>query len=520
VAADVFAAARAWAARDPDPDTRAEVDTLLAAHDAVALADRFGARLEFGTAGLRGELGAGPNRMNRALVRRVAAGLARYLGTGARVVIGYDGRHKSHDFALDSAAVFTAAGLDAHLMPGPLPTPMTAFAVRHLGCAAGVMVTASHNPPRDNGYKVYLGDGAQIVPPADHDISAAIDAVDAEDVDPPLADGYAILDESIVDAYLDHTLALVAPGPRALRIVYTPLHGVGGAVAREAFHRAGFDDVHVVARQAEPDPDFPTTPFPNPEEPGTLDLALADAMRVDADIVIANDPDADRLAVAVGGRRLTGDEVGSLLGHHLLSTRGAEGGRERLVVTSIVSSSRLERIAADLGAHCERTFTGFKWIVRPALAHPEWRFVFGYEEALGYLVGDGKDEAVRDKDGISAALVIAELAAALKEEGKTLLDRLAELDARYGAYHTAQRSFRLPPDAQARVMETVRRLDGAEDLRPAADVVILERPEGRIVYRPSGTEPKLKLYAETVGGDAGALADTAARWAGLGDPSR
>jgi phosphomannomutase len=370
------------------------------------------------------------------------------------------------------------------------------------------MVTASHNPPRDNGYKVYLGDGAQIIPPADHEISAAIDAVGSlKGI--PLDHDYRVLDDGVVEAYLDAITGIVAAGPRQLRIVYTPMHGVGGELAVAAFSRAGFTDVHVVARQAKPDPDFPTVPFPNPEEPGALDLALADAERLGADVVIANDPDADRLAVAVHGRRLTGDEVGCLLADHLLATRPA--GRPRLVTTSIVSSTRLGRIAGHYGAHYERTLTGFKWIVRPALAHPDWEFVLGYEEALGYSVGG----IVHDKDGISAALVAAELAALLHAGGQTLLDRLRELDDRYGPNRTAQRSFPIGPDEQAAVMARVRALPGAQDLRPTADVVIIESPAGRVVFRPSGTEPKLKLYAEVVDGDPQARLDDASRWAGL-----
>jgi phosphomannomutase len=439
--------------------------------------------------------------MNRALVRRVAAGMGAYLGAGKRVVIGYDARHKSDVFALDSAHVLAGAGLDVRLMSRALPTPLVAFAVLHLSADAGIMVTASHNPARDNGYKVYLGDGAQIVPPADRDISAAIDAV----TDIAWGDAFTVLGDEVVDAYL---AGLPAAAPRDLRIVYTPMHGVGGSIAVEALLRAGFDDVHVVAAQAAPDPDFPTVAFPNPEEPGALDLALADAERLGADILIANDPDADRLAVAVGGRRLTGDEVGSLLGDHLL----AQGhGPDRLVVTSIVSSSLLDRIADDAGVHHERTLTGFKWIVRPALAHPEWEFVLGYEEALGYAVG----ARVRDKDGISAAVAIATFAADLKASGRTLLDGLAALDARYGRYRTGQRSFRVGPEAQAAAIARIRTRADAEDLMPAADVVIVHAPEGRVVFRPSGTEPKLKVYAEVIDGDVDTLLATAAEWAGL-----
>ena len=501
-------AALTWLAEDPDPDTRAELEAILAKGDDKALDERFGSRLQFGTAGLRGELGAGPNRMNVVLVRRAAAGIARYLGPGRRVVIGYDARHKSDVFAADSAAVLAGAGIEALLLPRRLPTPVLAFAVRHLACDAGIMVTASHNPPRDNGYKVYLGDGAQIIPPADAEISAAIDAVGSLG-EIPLDHTYRVLDDTVVEAYLDAVCSVVTDGPRQLRIVYTPMHGVGGHLALDAFRRAGFADVHVVAQQAEPDPDFPTVAFPNPEEPGALDLALADGEQLGADLVIANDPDADRLALAVQGRRLTGDEVGCLLADHLLATRPAS--RPRLVTTSIVSSTLLGRIAGDYGAQYERTLTGFKWIVRPALAHPDWEFVIGYEEALGYAVGG----VIYDKDGISAALVAAELAASLHAAGHTLLDRLRELDDRYGRYRTAQRSFRLGPDEQAAAMVRVRSIPGAQSSPPPADVVVVETAAGRVVFRPSGTEPKLKLYAEVVDGDPQALLDEASRSAGL-----
>jgi phosphomannomutase len=511
VATDLRGEALSWLSSDPDPETRAEIQALLDAGDDAALRDRFAQRLQFGTAGLRGELGGGPNRMNRALVRRAAAGLARYLGPGRRVVIGYDHRHKSDEFALDSAGVMAAAGLRVVVLPRPLPTPVLAFAVRHLSCAAGVMVTASHNPARDNGYKVYLGDGAQIIPPADAEISAAIDGVGRDPV--PMSDAFAIESDAIVGDYLDAATSVARPVDRHdVRIVYTPMHGVGGDVALRALAASGFADVRVVAEQRDPDPDFPTVAFPNPEEPGALDLALRDSEKVAADLVLANDPDADRVAVAVGGRRLTGDEVGALLADHLLRSRPCNRGR--LVASSIVSSTLIERIADTYGTRSERTLTGFKWIVRPALAHPELEFVLGYEEALGYTVGS----VVRDKDGISAALVIAELAAALKRDGGTLLDRLAELDERYGRYRTAQRSFRIPHDAQQRAMERVRALPHAEDLSPRADVVVVQRDRHRVVFRPSGTEPKLKIYAETVDGDVDALVADAVSWAGL-EPS-
>jgi len=351
---------------------------------------------------------------------------------------------------------------------------------------------------------VYLGDGAQIVPPADRDISAAIDAVS-----PPvaLADGFRRVGDEVVDAYLAAIGGVAGAGPRDLRIVYTPVHGVGGRVALAALRQAGFTDVHVVAAQADPDPDFPTAPFPNPEEPGVLDLALALADEVGADIVLANDPDADRLAVAVGGRRLTGDEVGCLLGEDRLAQ--APPGRDPLVVTTVVSSTLLGRIAADAGAHYERALTGFKWVARPAIAHPAWELALGYEEALGYAVG----EAVRDKDGISSAVAVASLAARTKAAGGTLLDRLADLDRRYGRYRTAQRSFRIAVAEQEAVMARVRAVRGACVLGPG--VVRVALADGWVAFRPSGTEPKLKLYAEVVDGDLERALATAAAWAGL-----
>ena len=346
------AAARTWLAEDPDSDTRAELSALLDSRDAEGLADRFGSRLQFGTAGLRGALGAGPNRMNRAVVIRAAAGLAAYLleTGGTSIVIGYDARHKSDAFAWDTAAVMAGFGITASVLPRPLPTPVLAFAIRHLGVSAGVMVTASHNPPQDNGYKVYLGDGGQIVPPADADISRHIDAVGAL-ADVPRSDAWHLLDDAVLDAYIDGitSMPLLAALPhRDVRIAYTPLHGVGRDVVLAAFARAGFTSLSVVAEQAAPDPDFPTVAFPNPEEPGAIDLALALARSSGADLVLANDPDADRCAAAIpdsavdgGWRMLRGDEVGVLLADFLLS-QGISG----RYATSIVSSSLLSAMAA------------------------------------------------------------------------------------------------------------------------------------------------------------------------------
>ena len=529
--ADLLARARTWLAEDPDPDTRSELADLLASAEGPAeeqqcaawseLAERFAGTLQFGTAGLRGEMGAGPMRMNRAVVIRAAAGLAAYVGKrapGGLVVIGYDARHKSYDFARDTAAVVVAAGLRAVLLPGPLPTPVLAFAVRHLDAAAGVMVTASHNPPRDNGYKVYLGgelEGAQIVPPHDAGIAAEIDAVAALADVPLAADGWEVPDrDAVLDPYLARAAGLVDPGsPRELSVVYTPMHGVGRDTFLAAFERAGFPAPAIVAAQADPDPDFPTVGFPNPEEPGAMDLAFETAKALGPDIVIANDPDADRLAVAVpdadspsGWRMLRGDEVGALLAAHIVH-KSAEG----TFATTIVSSSLLSRIAAAAGLGYAETLTGFKWISRaPGLR-------YGYEEALGYCVDP---DAVRDKDGISAALLLAELAAGLKAAGRTLGDLLDELALGHGLHATDQLAvrvadLRLIAAAMARLRERPPvalaglRVDSADDLEqgsadlPPTDGLRyrLSGPavdSARVVVRPSGTEPKLKCYLEVV----------------------
>ncbi|MFJ9544311.1 phospho-sugar mutase [Streptomyces sp. NPDC101225] len=507
---ELLARAHAWLAEDPDPETRDELAKLIEAGDVTELADRFGGTLQFGTAGLRGELGAGPMRMNRAVVIRAAAGLAAYLdGKGRRgglVVIGYDARHKSADFARDTASVITGAGLRAAVLPRPLPTPVLAYAIRHLGAVAGVEVTASHNPPRDNGYKVYLGDGSQIVPPADAEIAAEIDAIAAlADVPRPDA-GWEILGDSVLDAYLARTDAVLAAGsPRTARTVYTAMHGVGRDTLLAAFARAGFPEPLLVAEQAEPDPDFPTVAFPNPEEPGAMDLAFARARASDPDLIIANDPDADRCAVAVkdGGdwRMLRGDEVGALLAAHLVR-RGARG----TFAESIVSSSLLGRIAEKAGLPYEETLTGFKWIARVEGLR------YGYEEALGYCVDP---DGVRDKDGITAALLITELASALKEEGRTLTDLLDDLAVEHGLHATDQLAVRVEDlsviaDAMRRLREQPpTELGGlavtrAEDLTrgtdrlPPTDGLRYTLDGARVVVRPSGTEPKLKCYLEVV----------------------
>ncbi|MEU9468419.1 phospho-sugar mutase [Streptomyces avermitilis] len=507
---ELIARAKAWLAEDPDAETREELAKLIDAEDVTELAARFGGTLQFGTAGLRGELGAGPMRMNRAVVIRAAAGLAAYLKAkgeqGGLVVIGYDARHKSADFARDTAAVMAGAGLRAALLPRPLPTPVLAYAIRHLGAVAGVEVTASHNPPRDNGYKVYLGDGSQIVPPADAEIAAEIDAVRALADVPRPDSGWETLDDSVLNAYLARTDAVLAEGsPRTARTVYTAMHGVGKDVLLATFARAGFPEPVLVAEQAEPDPDFPTVAFPNPEEPGAMDLAFAKARETDPDLIIANDPDADRCAVAVKGgtdwRMLRGDEVGALLAQHLVG-RGVRG----TFAESIVSSSLLGRIAEKAGLPYEETLTGFKWIARVEGLR------YGYEEALGYCVDP---EGVRDKDGITAALLITELASELKERGRTLLDFLDDIAVEHGLHATDQLSVRVEDlSVIANAMRRLReqpptRLAGlaitrSEDLTkgtdrlPPTDGLRYTLDGARVIVRPSGTEPKLKCYLEVV----------------------
>ncbi|MEU1073924.1 MULTISPECIES: phospho-sugar mutase [unclassified Streptomyces] len=510
---DLIARAKAWLAEDPDGETREELAKLIDNEELDELAVRFGGTLQFGTAGLRGELGAGPMRMNRSVVIRAAAGLAAYLkakGQGdGLVVVGYDARYKSADFARDTAAVMTGAGLKAVVLPRPLPTPVLAYAIRHLGAVAGVEVTASHNPPRDNGYKVYLGDGSQIVPPADAEIAAEIAAVASLNDVPRPEEGWETLGEEVLEAYLARTDAVLTPGsPRTARVVYTAMHGVGKDVLTAAFARAGFPPPALVAEQADPDPAFPTVAFPNPEEPGAMDLAFEAARAVNPDIVIANDPDADRCAVAVpdasvegGWRMLRGDEVGSLLAQHLVD-RGVSG----VFAESIVSSSLLGRIAEAAGLGYEETLTGFKWIARVEDLR------YGYEEALGYCVDP---EGVRDKDGITAALLVAELASVLKEQGRTLQDLLDDLAVRHGLHATDQLSVRVEDlsvisDAMRRLRENpptslaglaVTRAEdlteGTEEL-PPTDGLRYYLEGARVIVRPSGTEPKLKCYLEVV----------------------
>ncbi|QMW65625.1 phospho-sugar mutase [Mumia sp. ZJ1417] len=501
--------AEAWLAQDPDPQTRDELRVLLDSGDEAELSTRFAGRLVFGTAGLRGPLGAGPTRMNRVVVAQAAAGLAAYLRAHAdeapTLVVGYDARHNSAIFARDTCEIAEAAGVRALLLPEALPTPVLAFAIQHLGASAGVMVTASHNPPQDNGYKVYLGDGSQIVPPADVDIAEAIAAVGPVD-SLPRDEAYEVLTDEVREAYVAAVAALPDAGPRELVVAYTPLHGVGLATAAEAVRAAGFEALHVVEEQADPDPDFPTVSFPNPEEPGATDLLLALADHVGADLALANDPDADRCAVAVptpaGWHQLSGDEVGVLLADFLLR-RGVAG----TYATTIVSSSLLGRMAEAYGQPYAETLTGFKWIGRvPGLA-------YGYEEALGYAAAPA---IARDKDGISAMVRMLELAAELRVQGQTLRDRLDEIAARFGVHATDQLSVRIDDltlitQAMARLraapptvlggyaVEHVDDLEaGSESLPPTDGLRLVLAEGGRVVVRPSGTEPKLKCYLEVV----------------------
>lgn len=521
--AGLVAAARAWRDDDPDATTRDELDLVIGRADAgdadaaADLADRFSGLLEFGTAGLRGALGAGPNRMNRSVVIRAAAGLVAFLkaegeaGANPCVVIGYDARYNSDVFARDTAAVVVAAGGRALLLPQPLPTPVLAFAIRHVGADAGVMVTASHNPPQDNGYKVYLGDGSQIVPPADAQIAAHIASVARVADVAQAGDGWETLGEGLLDDYLDAVSAVVDPAsPRDLSCVHTSLHGVGHLTVTSAFARAGFPAPIPVAAQAVPDPDFPTVAFPNPEEHGAIDLALAQARESRCDLVLANDPDADRCAAAVldpavgDWRMLRGDEVGALLGAHILARGVAPGD---VFACSIVSSRLLSAMAASAGVAHEETLTGFKWISRvPGLR-------YGYEEALGYCVAPA---LVRDKDGVSAALLLAELAATLKAEGRTLVDLLDELAVRHGVHATDSFSVRVNDLSQTQtLMDRLRvgapdelagsrmvRVDdlarGDGGLPPTDGVRWFLADESRVIVRPSGTEPKVKVYLEVI----------------------
>jgi phosphomannomutase len=530
----LLVAATAWLAQDPDAETRAELSALIEARDEAALRDRFENRIGFGTAGLRGELGAGPNRMNRVLVTQAAAGIAAYLQANREqlldangrlsVVIGFDGRVNSDVFAEDSAQIFAAAGIDTWSV-GLVPTPVLAFATKYWTASAGIMVTASHNPPRDNGYKVYLGGangGSQIISPVDKQIAAEIDRVAREltfDQIPKSTD-FNHSGETTIHEYIKATgnlVGSVAVGPQP-RVVYTAMHGVGWQTTKQLFELTGINPPAVVIEQNEPDGAFPTVSFPNPEEPGALDLAYALARAEGADIIVANDPDADRLAIAIpdasaadGYRRLTGDEVGLILGDRMAAKWVSDGnGSNANLGASIVSSSALGAVAKHYGLGFKQTLTGFKWISKVP------NLVFGYEEALGYCVDIAHTP---DKDGISASLIILDLAIELHQRGSNLEQHLSELGQRYGHFATGQISIRVTDLSRiAKLMEAVRTAPPAElcgqsvrftDLAvgsaelPATDGVRLDlADERRVIVRPSGTEPKLKCYLQSVGSSA------------------
>ncbi|GLZ30282.1 phosphoglucomutase [Lentzea sp. NBRC 105346] len=503
-----------WIADDPDEATRTELQTILAkamSGDENALEDlrdRMAGPLTFGTAGLRGPVRAGSNGMNRAVVIRTTAGLANWLTEKGTVYVGRDARHGSQDFAEAAAQVLAGAGFDVRLLPRPLPTPVLAFLVRKHNAVAGVQITASHNPPADNGYKLYLRGGSQIVPPEDRQIEQAIAQVPAA-VSVPLSTNYRTVDEEQIDEYLQRIEQLPTGTAKTLKVALTPMHGVGGQTAVEALRRAGFTDVHVVRAQAVPDPEFPTVDFPNPEEPGAADQLLKLAGDIDADLAIALDPDADRCALGVkdadGWRMLRGDETGVLLGSLVLSTVDR---LDPLVATTIVSSSLLKSIAAKHGARYAETLTGFKWLVRAGEG-----LVFAYEEALGNCVDP---EYVSDKDGISAAVVACDLAAGLKASGRTLLDALDQLATEHGVHLTDQVSQRLTDlsligKVMARLRATPPDDFATEDLLPDADVLRLTAPGVRVIVRPSGTEPKLKAYLEVVEPVAESLPDAKAK---------
>ncbi|MHA6667310.1 phospho-sugar mutase [Homoserinimonas sp. A447] len=546
-------AAKAWLAQDPDDETRTELGALIADAETgsegaiTELRRRFGSRLTFGTAGLRGPIQAGPNGMNRVLVAQAAAGFAAYLLAREKtpsVVIGYDGRKNSRIFATDTAELMAGAGVRAILLPRLLPTPVLAFAVRHFDVSAGVMVTASHNPPNDNGYKVYLGgadQGAQIVSPADAHIEEQIRAVAGTSIvlDLPRSTDYEAADDEVVDEYVRRTVLLGTPPTVPLNFVYTAMHGVGSETARRVFADAGFGEPTVVAEQDQPDATFPTVAFPNPEEPGALDLAFATATSVGAELIIANDPDADRLAVAVpttngpsadgtdngAWRRLSGNEVGSLLGWRA-AMRMRAAGTEGTLAASVVSSPALREIARKFNLDYVDTLTGFKWISRAG------GLAYGYEEALGYLVDPDK---VRDKDGISAALDFLGLMAELKASGRTLDEHLLDFAATFGAYASSQISIRVTDLGEiTRVMSALRavppatigsaivsRMDdfsGGFGPFPAADILRIWLAGGsRIIVRPSGTEPKLKIYIDASSTDGTAPERVAAATALVAD---
>ena len=541
---EIRAEAERWLRAEPDDDLRDELRELIDGPRAE-LEQRFGGHLEFGTAGLRAAVGAGPLRMNRLVVRQAAAGLAAWLKLQAKqgaiqsgpVIVGYDARRKSDLFAVDTARVMAAAGFDVLIFDQVVPTPVLAWNIRQFACCAGVMVTASHNPPADNGYKVYLGSGSQIVSPVDQQIAAQIQQIHPWNVDMADEDDERIrwIGAKEIDQYVQAAAQTVLRQTAGVPVAYTAMHGVGGQVFVDVCAALGYPRPSVVAQQQQPDGTFPTVTFPNPEEPGAMDLVLALANETGSALAIANDPDADRLGAAIplrsgGWRLLGGDEIGWLLADHILantaddyirdlSRQGVAGyaTEQRLVVTTLVSSSLLGRIAANYGVHYQETFTGFKWIARVALSHPELRFVFGYEQALGYLVTDRP----LDKDGITAATMLIEAAATLAERGETLEDRLNQLADQYGRYTIYDTSVKMAPAAGARAVAALRaslptKIGGqaVTDSTWYAEAGLLRVQLGdnlRIQVRPSGTEPKVKLYGEGVDADPRSAVDAMAQ---------
>ena len=510
---------QAWIADDPDPSTASQLQQWLDTNNEAELRASFNGFLQFGTAGLRGPIRPGPSGMNRAVVGRTAAGIVAYMKERnlTSVVIGRDARYGSEDYTFETAEIMSGAGMKVFVLPRPLPTPVLAFATNELGCDVGIMVTASHNPPQDNGYKVYLGGtvdgieyrGSQIVSPTDVSIAYKIDAITSLK-ELPRGKEWTVLGEEIIEKYIDRTASL-ATKPGSLRIVYTAMHGVGTETLQRVFHKAGFASPILVDAQAAPDPDFPTVAFPNPEEPGAIDLALETAKSFDADLVIANDPDADRCAAAVkdpatGWRMLRGDELGAILGESI--ARKTNSG---IFANSIVSSSILKKIAEHYQIEFKETLTGFKWLAKIK------GLTFGYEEALGYAV-DAK--TVNDKDGISAAITLAQIATDLAADGKTLLDLLDEIWARHGFHATEQISIRLsdlskvgvilgglrnnPPQSIAgRAVTSIDDLAAPTDGLPPTDGLRIWLDGGvRIIIRPSGTEAKMKCYIEVIEKDS------------------
>lgn len=506
---------QAWIADDPDPKTAAQLQSLLDAEDETALSKYFNGFLQFGTAGLRGPIGPGPSRMNRAVVGRTAAGIASYMKKRGmtKVVIGRDARYGSEDYTFETAEIMSGAGMEVFILPRPLPTPVLAFATAHLACDIGIMVTASHNPPQDNGYKVYVGpvaDGinyasSQIISPTDGFIAADIDAVTSLK-SLPRGSKWTVLGEEVITEYVNRTAAL-APRPGDLKIVYTAMHGVGTETIQRVFNHAGFATLILVDEQCTPDPDFPTVAFPNPEEPGAIDLALKKARDFGADLVIANDPDADRCAAAindpqVGWRMLRGDELGIVFGEWIARSKPKGS-----FANSIVSSSTLRKISGHYGIDFQEVLTGFKWIAKIE------NLAFGYEEAIGYAVDS---DNVNDKDGISAAIFLAQIAVDLKRDGLTISDLLNQVWERHGFHGTEQISIRVtdmsaithllaglranpPREIAGRAVESIDDLAAPRDGLPPTDGLRIWLAGGiRIIVRPSGTEAKMKCYIEVV----------------------